>query len=158
MLGERPKKELNWGAYLFWLQKERAIVQAKPLGWGNSFHWHAEEEWEETERGQGSETAGLLGVCRGQGEESGGQVGPQPLPAWAHSPACLGIRIPGLQSSRTKGPSPLVSLPVPGIVWPGPLIKLRALCLRTTALNTKVSGLALRSPSCSQANGLCMTS
>ena len=37
MLGERLKKELNWGTHLFLLQNETANVQAKLVGLGKFF-------------------------------------------------------------------------------------------------------------------------
>lgn len=51
-----------------------------------------------------------ISSSEGRGRNSGDRPGLSP-PCKARSPACQGIRIPGLQD---KGPSPLVSLPVLG--------------------------------------------
>lgn len=117
--GRKTYERVKLGRLPFLIAEGKGNRSSKAFGLGEFFSltcWRRVRG--DGERGQGSETTGLLGVSRGQGEESGGQVGPQPLPARAHSPACLGIRIPGLQSSRTKGPSPLVSLPVLGLCGP----------------------------------------
>lgn len=71
-------------------------------------------------RGQGSETAGFLGVSPWRaGGGNWGQVGASPSPCTGPQP-CL-LRHPDSRPSvlQDKGTLPPCQPPVPGIVWPG---------------------------------------
>lgn len=81
----------------------------------------------------------VWGPAEGWGKNAGDRRGLHPS-KW---PPALPPKASGFQASRHLGQRalpPLSAFLFPGIVWPGPLIKRRALCLRTTALKTKVSG------------------
>lgn len=109
--------------------------------------------------GEGKALADFLvwGPGEGRRRNSGGWDRPGFSPALlAHSPACQGIRIPGLQALRTKGPSPLVSLPVPRDCATRPFDQTQVIMSVDNCFKYQGFRVGPESPWCSQSKGLCL--
>lgn len=99
--------------------------------------------------GQGSDPSLNVGdQRRAAGRNAGDRRGLRPSPM-ASSAAPQGIRIPGLQASD-KGPSPLVSLPVPWDCVAGPFDQTKGIMSADNCFKKEGFRAASGSPRCSQ--------